>query len=95
MCNKPSDCVSCTEANILGIIENDHVLDEDIVSYFFRLLTPEHSDHLFSQVGNLGAPPLERLLSCGIFVRRPAEGETIAEAGNAHHSCFGYEILKE
>lgn len=95
VCDKPSDCVPCTEADILGDTENDHVLDEDIITYFFRLLTPEHSDHLFSQLSNLGAPPLERLLRCGISVRRPAEGETIAEAGNAHRCCFGYEILKE
>ena len=63
-------------------------MDEDIITYFFRLLTPEHSDHLFSQLSNLGAPPLERLSRCGISVRRPAEGETIAEAGKCSSSLF-------
>ena len=85
VCDKPSDCVACTEADVLGDEEKDHVLDEGIIAYFSRLLTPEHSDYLFSQLGNLEAPPLKRLLRCGISVRRPAEGETIAEAGNAHH----------
>ena len=75
--------------------EKDYVSDEDIIKYFCRLLTPEQSDHLFSQLGDLGTLPLERLLRCGISVRRPAVGETIAKAGNTHSCHFAYEVLKE
>ena len=91
----PTEYHACAEPDIPGNLEKCYVTDEDIITYFCRLLRPEHSDHLLSQLSEPDAPPLERLSRCGISVRRPAVGETIAEAGNAHPYHFCYEVLKE
>ena len=64
--NQPSNRTPCIQAKLLRDPGRENISDEDITTYFFRLLTSEQSGQLFSQVGDLGAPPLERLLRCGI-----------------------------